>query len=240
MSVSGQFLEDERWGHRSGAQGLDDPADIGPMCHDQIAIEPLPEQRGKAAVAAGGFEGVETSIGQARDTRLEGDAEQMHHREQDIRDTAAVDMECGEVGAAVMAKDAIEGMDRLAGRAGDHGLVQWCIAVCDGCVDFDDRVAPVMGIDGTACFARPAQVIGLTIGGSPPAFAEPRRHGLGMDGVGQTAERCAKRFLAHVPGLHPQQGAPRGDTADLGHARQTKVRRLGDKSSQERALVAWR
>ena len=64
-----------------------------------------------------------------------------------------------------------------------------------------------MGVDRSAGFARPAQVEGLAIRGSPVSLPKPGGDRLGVDGVGQTGERRPKGFLAHVPCLHAQQRA---------------------------------
>src|SRR3546814_1200328 len=55
-----------------------------------------------------------------------------------------------------------------------------------------------MGVDRSAGFARPAQVEGLAIRGSPVSLPKPGGDRLGVDGVGQTGERRPKGFLAHV------------------------------------------
>jgi hypothetical protein len=68
---------------------------------------------------------------------------------------------------------------------------------------------------------------------------KPGGERFGMDGVGQAGERGAKRF-AHMPCLHAQQRATRGDTANFGHARQTKVGRLGDQGGKKGAFVGGR
>src|SRR3546814_1556830 len=86
--------------------------------------------------------------------------------------------------------------------AGDHRLVQRRVAVGDGGVDLDHLVATIMGVDRYAGFARPAQVEGLAIRGSPVSLPKPGGDRLGVDGVGQTGERRPKGFLAHVQCLH--------------------------------------
>src|SRR3546814_2401409 len=80
--------------------------------------------------------------------------------------------------------------------AGDHRLVQRRVAVGDGGVDLDHWVATIMGVDRSAGFARPAQVEGLAIRGSPVSLPKPGGDRLGVDGVGQTGERRPKGFLA--------------------------------------------
>src|SRR3546814_9005893 len=81
----------------------------------------------------------------------------------------------------------------------DLRLVQRRVAVGDGGVDLDHWVATIMGVDRSAGFARPAQVEGLAIRGSPVSLPKPGGDRLGVDGVGQTGERRPKGFLAHVP-----------------------------------------
>ena len=76
-----------------------------------------------------------------------------------------------------------------------------------------------------------------------PVRAAPnqtRRERFGMDSGGQAGGRGAKRFLAHRPRLHTQQCATRGDTANFGHARQTKVGRLRDQGGKKGAFVGGR
>ena len=82
--------------------------------------------------------------------------------------------------------------------------MQGRVAIGDGGVDLDDRVAPVVGVDFTAGLARPAEIEGLAIGGGAPAVAEPGRERLGVNGVGEAAERRPEGLLAHVPGQHAQ------------------------------------
>lgn len=188
------------------------------MADDEIAVELVSEQRGKAAVALGRLEGIQAAIGQARDARLEIEPEQVHDREHDVGDAATIDMQRGEIGVAFVTEDAIERMDRLTGSARYHRLMQRCVTVGDGGVDFDNRIAAVMRVDQAACLADATQIIGLTIGRGAPAFTKPRRHRLGVYGVGQTAERGAERLFAHVPGLHSQERATRCHAADFGHA----------------------
>src|SRR3546814_14338849 len=83
--------------------------------------------------------------------------------------------------SAVMAEEPIERMDGFSCRAGDHRLVQRRVAVGDGGVDLDHWVATIMGVDRSAGFARPAQVEGLAIRGSPVSLPRPGGDRLGVD-----------------------------------------------------------
>ena len=184
-----------------------DTFNIGPVADDQVPVEPVTEQWRKPAIALRGFESVEAPVGQARNARLEIEPEEMHRREYDVGNAASIDVQCGQIGVAVMAEEPIERMDGFSCRAGDHRLVQRRVAVGDGGVDLDHWVATIMGVDRSAGFARPAQVEGLAIRGSPVSLPKPGGDRLGVDGVGQTGERRPKGFLAHVPCLHAQQRA---------------------------------
>src|SRR3546814_1556723 len=87
-------------------------------------------------------------------------------------------------------------------------ISDWSSDVCSSdLVDLDHWVATIMGVDRSAGFARPAQVEGLAIRGSPVSLPKPGGDRLGVDGVSQTGERRPKGFLAHVPCLHAQQRA---------------------------------
>ena len=101
----------------------------------------------------------------------------MREREHDVGDAAAVDVQRGQAHAAGMPEDAVEGVDRLARGAGDHGLVQRRVAVGDGGVDFDDRVAAVARVDEASCLAGAAEVVGLAVGRGAPALGLTRPTG---------------------------------------------------------------
>src|SRR3546814_9030240 len=96
----------------------------------------------------------------------------MHRCEHDVGNAASIDVQRGQIGVAVMAEEPIERMDGFSCRAGDHRLVQRRVAVGDGGVDLDHWVATIMGVDRSAGFARPAQVEGLAIRGSPVSRSE--------------------------------------------------------------------
>ena len=74
-----------------------------------------------------------------------------------------------------------------------------------------------MRVDLTASLPGATKIISLPIGRGAPALTEPGRHWFGLYGVGQTAERGAKRLFTHVPRLHAQERAPRCHAADLSH-----------------------
>lgn len=90
------------------------------MIDDQIAVEPVSEQRCQATVALGCLEGIEAAIGQARNTWLEIEPEQMHDREHNIGDSPAIDVQRRKIGAAFMTEHAIEGMDRFTSGSRDQ------------------------------------------------------------------------------------------------------------------------
>jgi hypothetical protein len=97
-----------------------------------------------------------------------------------------------------------------------------------------------MCVDRSSGFAGTAEIISLPIGRCAMPRTKPGGERFGMDSVGQAGERGAKRFLAHMPRLHTQQCATRGDTANFGHARQTKVGRLRDQGGKKGAFVGGR
>src|SRR3546814_3054941 len=157
------------------------------------------EQWRKPAIALRRFECVEAPVGQARNPRLEIELEEMPRCEHDVRHPASIDVQRGQNAVAVMAEEPIVRMDGLSCRAGDHRLVQRRVADGDGGVDLDHWVETIMGVDRSAGFARPAQVEGLAIRGSPVSLPKPGGDRLGVDGVGQTGERRPQGFLATVP-----------------------------------------
>src|SRR3546814_5175987 len=61
-----------------------------------------------------------------------------------------------------------------------------------------------------------------------------------MDGIGQTPERSTEGVLAHVPGLHPEQGSPGRDAADIRHAGQAEIGGFSNQSREKRPFVAGR
>src|SRR3546814_2382172 len=94
-------------------------------------------------------------------------------------------------------------------------ISDWSSDVCssdlvgDGGVDLDHWVATIIGVDRSAGFARPAQVEGLAIRGSPVSLPKPGGDRLGEDGVGQKGERRPKGFIAHVPCLNAARKSTR-------------------------------
>ena len=69
----------------------------------------LAKQWRQETVSTGRLEGVEATIRQARDARLETEAEQVHDGEDDVGDTAAIDVQCRKVRAALVAVDGSTG-----------------------------------------------------------------------------------------------------------------------------------
>jgi hypothetical protein len=66
-------------------------------------------------------------------------------------------------------------MDGFSGGASDDLLVEWRVTVGDRGVDFDDRIAAVMRVDGAASLSGAAEIKGLPVRRCPPPFAEPGR-----------------------------------------------------------------
>lgn len=240
LTIGGQLLQNQRRCDSAVAHRRDDLRNFGPMADDQVPTEAAPEQRCEPTIAPRGLETIELSIRQARNARLEIEAEQMHDGEHDIGDAATIGVEGGDVRAAFVAEDAVECVDRLARRPGDDRLMKRCVSIGDGGVDLDHGVATVMCVDRSSGFAGTAEIISLPIGRCAMPRTKPGGERFGMDSVGQAGERGAKRFLAHMPRLHTQQCATRGDTANFGHARQTKVGRLRDQGGKKGAFVGGR
>ena len=178
------------------------------MRPDQLSIEALSEQRRERTITGAGLESIQPPVGKPGNARLERNAKQVCDREDNVGDAAAVDMKRADVDIAVVAEQTVERVHGLAGGASDHCLMQRRIAIGDRGVDLDDGVAFLVRVDLPAGFARAAKTECLAIARGPQASAEPRRYRLGMNGVGQVAERGAECILAHVPRLHPQQRAP--------------------------------
>ena len=130
-----------------------------------------------------------------------------------IGDSAAVDGERADIHTAVVAEQAIKGVDRLAGSAGNHRLMQRRIAIGDRRVDFDDWVTAIVRVDLAAGLTGSSKVERLTVTRSADARTEPFGERLGVDRVGQTAERRAERLLAHMPHLHPGERPSRACVA---------------------------
>lgn len=164
----------------------------------------------------------------------------MHDGEHDIGYSSSIGVQGGEVGAAVVAENAVERVDGLACRASDHRLMEWRISVGDSGVDLDHRVAPVMRVDRPAGFTRPTEIISLAVGRGTMPWPEPGGERLDMDGVGQAGERGAERLFAHMPRLHAQEDAPGSHAADFRHAGQAEVRCLGDQCGEEGMFVGGR
>src|SRR3546814_17422049 len=75
----------------------------------------------------------------------------------------------------------------------------------------------------------------LTVGRCAPPVTKPCRYRFGMDGIGQTPERSTEGVLAHVPGLHPEQGSPGRDAADIRHAGQAEIGGFSHQSREKRS-----
>jgi hypothetical protein len=60
---------------------------------DQVAVEPLAEQRPQTPISGARLEGLEPAVGEARDAGLEVEAEQVHDRKHDVGDAAAIDVQ---------------------------------------------------------------------------------------------------------------------------------------------------
>ncbi len=211
-----------------------------PVRADQLRVQPVAEQWRERTVLCLGFERVELAVRQARDAGLERQAEQMHDGEDDVRDAAAVDMEGGNIDATLVTQDSIKGMHGLACGAGDHLLMERGISVGDRGVDLDDRVPPVMGVDGATCLARSAEIECLSICRCAPAFAEPGGDRLRVNGVRQVGKSSAEGFVSHMPHLHAQESTPGSRAADFSHTGQAEIRRFRDQGRHERPYVNWR
>src|SRR3546814_7283630 len=69
---------------------------------------------------------------------------QVHDGKDDVGHSAAIGVQRFYRCAAFVAKDAIERMNCLACRSGNHGLMQGCVAISNRRVDFDDGVAAIV------------------------------------------------------------------------------------------------
>ena len=77
-----------------------------------------------------------------------------------IADAAAVGVMSQNIDGAVMADETIENVDCLARRAGDDLHMEGRVAIRDMGVELDDRIAPVVSIDLTACPAFAVEIDG--------------------------------------------------------------------------------
>src|SRR3546814_17863039 len=87
---------------------------------------------------------------------------QVHDGKDDVGHSAAIGVQRFYRCAAFVAKDAIERMNCLACRSGNHGLMQGCVAISNRRVDFDDGVAAIVCIDGPSTFTGSAKIDMLT------------------------------------------------------------------------------